>query len=114
MATKFEYLDFINARDQINLRYGIDSKSCALLRVIVQAHLNEQQITVSNVIALRHIASPVTLHQGIKHLINEKLVVTKNDAKDKRIKYLVPATKALKLYRELSALVVRTQAMAIA
>ncbi len=114
MATKFEYLDFINARDQINLRYGIDNKSCALLRVIVQAYSNEQKITVSNVIALRHIASPVTLHQGIKHLINEKLVLTKNDIKDKRIKYLVPATKALKLYRELSSLVLRTQAKAIA
>jgi hypothetical protein len=114
MATKFEYLDFINACDQITHRYDIDLKSCILLRVILQAFVDGQPITVSDVIILRHIASPVTLHQGIKYLINEKLVVTKNDPKDKRIKYLVPATKAIKLYQELSVLVVRGQAKVIA
>jgi DNA-binding MarR family transcriptional regulator len=114
MATKFEYLDFINARDQINHRFGIDSKSCALLRVVVQAFVNDQPITVSNVITLRHIASPVTLHQGIKHLMSKKLIATKSDPKDGRLKYLVPTNKAIKLYGELSALVVCGQAKAIA
>jgi DNA-binding MarR family transcriptional regulator len=109
MPTHFEYLDFINARDQINHRYDIDIKSCVLLRVIVQAFANDQQITVTDVIALRHLASPVTLHQGIKHLLSKKLIATKSDPKDGRIKYLVPASKALKLYRELSALVVLRQ-----
>jgi DNA-binding MarR family transcriptional regulator len=109
MATCFEYLDFINARDQINHRYGIDTKSCALLRVIVQAFVNSRSITVSDVIMMRHIASPVTLHQGIKYLISKKLITTKSDPKDGRIKYLVPASKAIKLYRELSALVVLSQ-----
>jgi DNA-binding MarR family transcriptional regulator len=113
MAAKFEYLEFINARDQINHRYGIDSKSCALLRVILQAFVNDRPITVSNVIALRHIASPVTLHQGIKHLMSKKLITTKSDPKDGRLKYLVPTNKATKLYGELSALVVRGQAEAI-
>ena len=92
---KFEYLDFINARDQINHRYEIDSKSCALLRVIFQA-------------------SPVTLHQGIKHLMAKKLIAAKSDPKDGRLKYLVPTNKAIKLYGELSALVVRGQAKVIA
>ena len=114
MAAKFEYLEFINARDQINHRYGIDSKSCALLRVILQAFVNDRPMTVSNVIALRHIASPVTLHQGIKHLMSKKLITTKSDPKDGRLKYLVPTNKAIKLYGELSALVVRGQAKAIA
>ena len=114
MPTKFEYLDFVNTRDQINHGYGVDSKSCALLRVIVQAFVNEQPITVSNVIALRHIASPVTLHQGIKYLISKKLITTKSDPKDGRLKYLVPTNKAIKLYRELSALVMHRQAEAIA
>lgn len=114
MAAKFEYLEFINARDQINHRYGIDSKSCALLRVILQAFVNEQPITVSNVIALRHIASPVTLHQGIKHLISKKLITTKSDSKDGRLKYLVPTNKAIKLYQELSALVVHSKVKAAA
>jgi hypothetical protein len=109
MATKFEYLDFINARDQINHRHGIDLKSCVLLRVIVQAFVNEQPMTVSNVIMLRHIASPVTLHQGIKHLISKKLIATKSGPKDGRLKYLVPTQKAIKLYRELSSLVVNSQ-----
>lgn len=112
MTANFEYLDFINARDQVNLRYGIDTKSCALLRVIVQAYVNNQLITVSNVLILRHIASPVTLHQGIKYLISKKLIVTKSDAKDGRIKFLLPTAKATKLYRELSALMLRSQASA--
>jgi hypothetical protein len=112
MTTCFEYLDFINARDQINHRYGIDSKSCVLLRVIVQAFVDNRSLTVSDVIMMRHIASPVTLHQGIKHLINKKLIATKSDLKDGRIKYLVPASKALKLYGELSALVVLSQSEA--
>jgi DNA-binding MarR family transcriptional regulator len=114
MVAKFEYLEFINARDQINHRYGIDSKSCALLRVILQAFVNDRPITVSNVIALRHIASPVTLHQGIKHLMSKKLITTKSDPKDGRLKYLVPTNKAIKLYGELSTLVVQAQAKAIA
>ena len=113
MATQFEYLDFINGRDQINQRYDIDLKSCILLRVIVQAYANHESITVSEVIALKHIASPVTLHSGVKYLINKKMIATKSDPKDGRIKYLVPAPKALKLYRELSDLVMRGQAEAI-
>jgi DNA-binding MarR family transcriptional regulator len=109
MTIHFEYLDFINARDQINHRYGIDAKSCALLRTIVQAFVDNRLITVTDVIMMRHIASPVTLHQGIKHLISKKLIATKSDPKDGRIKYLVPTSKALKLYQELSALVALSQ-----
>jgi DNA-binding MarR family transcriptional regulator len=113
MTTHFEYLDFINERDQINHRYGIDVKSCALLRVIVQAFVDDRSITVSEVIMMRHIASPVTLHQGIKHLISKKLITTKSDPKDGRLKYLVPASKALKLYAELSALVGNSKSVAL-
>lgn len=113
MTACFEYLGFINARDQINHRYGIDTKSCALLRTVVQAFVDNRSITVSNVIMMRHIASPVTLHQGIKHLINKKLITTKSDPKDGRIKYLVPSSKAIKLYRELSALVVLSRSDAV-
>lgn len=105
MTPHFEYLDFINARDQINHRYGIDTKSCALLRIIVQAFVDNRTITVSDVIMMRHIASPVTLHQGTKHLIGKKLIATKSDPKDGRLKYLVPTSKAIKMYTELSALV---------
>ena len=112
MTICFEYLDFINARDQINHRYGIDTKSCALLRTIVQAFVDNRSITVSDVIMMRHIASPVTLHQGIKYLINKKLIATKSDPKDGRIKYLVPTNKALKMYTELSALVGHAQSEA--
>jgi DNA-binding MarR family transcriptional regulator len=113
MATQFEYLDFINGRDQINQRYDIDLKSCILLRAIVQAYANNELITVSEVIALKHIASPVTLHSGVKSLISKKMITPKSDPKDGRIKYLVPAPKALKLYRELSDLVIRSQAEAL-
>jgi hypothetical protein len=109
MTTDFEYLDFINARDKIIHRYGVDTKSCPLLRIIVQAFVDNRSITVSDVIMMRHIASPVTLHQGIKYLITIKLVATKNDPKDGRIKYLVPTNRAIKLFRELSALVVLNQ-----
>lgn len=106
MATSFEYLDFINARDRINQKYDVDLKSCILLRAVLQAYSTDQLVTVSDVITLKHIASPVTLHTGIKELINKKLITTKSDPKDGRIKYLVPTARALKLYRELSDLVI--------
>jgi DNA-binding MarR family transcriptional regulator len=112
MTTQFEYLDFINARDQINRTYGIDTKSCALLRVIVQAFVDNRSITVSDVIMMRHIASPVTLHQGIKYLIGKKLIAAKSNPNDGRIKFLVPTGKAIKLYRELSSLAVLSQSEA--
>lgn len=110
MATSFEYLNFINARDQINQKYDVDLKSCILLRVILQAYVNEIPITVSDVITQKHLASPVTLHTGIKELIQKKLVATKSDPKDGRVKYLMPTARSLKLYRELSDLVVTSQA----
>lgn len=109
MATHFEYLDFINARDRINQKYNVDLKSCILLRAVMQAYTVDKPVTVSDVIMLKHIASPVTLHTGIKELINKKLIATKSDPKDGRIKYLVPTARALKLYRELSDLVVGNQ-----
>jgi hypothetical protein len=46
--------------------------------------------------------------------MSKKLITTKSDSKDGRLKYLVPTNKAIKLYGELSALVVRNQAKAIA
>lgn len=114
MAMGFEYLDFINARDRINQKYDVDLKSCILLRAVMQAYATDRLVTVSDVITLKHIASPVTLHTGIKELISKKLIATKSDPKDGRIKYLIPTARALKLYRELSNLVLNSQAAMVA
>jgi hypothetical protein len=46
--------------------------------------------------------------------MGKKLITAKSDPKDGRLKYLVPTNKAIKLYGELSALVVHGQAEAIA
>jgi DNA-binding MarR family transcriptional regulator len=48
-----------------------------------------------------YIASPATIHKGIKFLMSKKLVCFKNDSQDARVKFLHPTTKGMNLLQEI-------------
>lgn len=86
--------------------YDVRYRSFSVLCHIVEQHINGVSLTVSDVIGQKSIASPAKLHSDIRHLVESGLVISEVYAGDRRIRYLVPTEKCLKMFDALEALVI--------
>jgi DNA-binding MarR family transcriptional regulator len=77
--------------------------------MIASAFHEGRKLTVSDVIQMKSIASPATSHAALKSLIEKKLIENISCTKDARVKKLIPTEKAIKLYKELAMLLVKTK-----
>jgi DNA-binding MarR family transcriptional regulator len=77
--------------------------------MVASAFHEGHSLTVSDVIQTKSIASPATSHAALKSLIEKKLIENKSCAKDARVKKLIPTEKAIKLYKELGMLLIKTK-----
>ena len=75
----------------------IDPTSIQLLNEIAVEHFEGKTLTVSQAISLKKIASQVTIQRKLDELREAGLIEQVFDARDRRIKYLVP-TKAADAY----------------
>ena len=101
--TKYtEYLTFMSAREKIMGNHSLSHKEALILRTLMIFFTAHKKITVSDLLAMKEIGSPATVHSFLKKLIQNNFIATELDKKDNRIKYLSPATKTIKLFAKLS------------
>jgi DNA-binding MarR family transcriptional regulator len=86
-------------------QYGVSIKLNAILCFIVESHYRDHQLTVTETISQKHIASQATLHANIKELITLNLVEIIIDNTDARIKFLKPTKTTLELFKKLDNLI---------
>lgn len=98
------YLNFAHSNEKIHAKYQVELKENQILRMVAKSYLEDVPVRVQDLIDLRIIASPATIHASMKRLISKGMIGVKECKKDGRIKYLYPTAKALKLFGEIAQL----------
>jgi hypothetical protein len=80
----------------------MDPQAKMLLDEIALQHLNEQPLTVGDLMKLNHIASPATIHRKLDLLLNQQWVALTFAGENRRTKYIVPTKKAQAYFVKLS------------
>jgi hypothetical protein len=86
----------------MNLGKKLDSTEEQLLNKITLAATQGEDLLVGDLIALSEFGSQATLHGRIKNLVAMGYVKLNEDKSDGRKKFVIPTSKALKHYEQLS------------
>ncbi len=70
-----DYLLYLKQCDDLDAKYNLDNIEIKLINEISSALLAERSLRVSDLLALKQIASPATLHAAMKHLVVKNLIV---------------------------------------
>jgi len=98
------YLRFLNLLQTLEgagQMRDIDADSRKLLELIALKHNQQNPLTISEAMALGHIASPATIHRKLDLLRDVGMVDTVHEGKNRRTKYLVPTPKAFEHFADL-------------
>ena len=88
------FLNLLHTLEGAGQMPDIDADSRKLLELIALKHNQQQPLTISEAMALGHIASPATIHRKLDLLRDVGMVETVHEGQNRRTKYLVPTTKA--------------------
>ena len=97
MTAKHIYLRFLNlvhALEGGSTAPTMDLDAKKLLEVIFVRSANDTPMTVTDAMALSHIASPATIHRKLDQLRELGMIDTEFEGKNRRTKYLVPTQMA--------------------
>lgn len=105
---KNNYLRFLAARkqlDEVTLKQTmLDEGSNKLLEIIAVAHQQGQTLTVTEVMNIRRIASPSTIHRKLIDLLDTGWIEQVFVGRNRRTKYLVPTKLANEYFSQLDLL----------
>jgi len=94
------FLQVVKTLDsQTKFSTQIDATAMLLLNEIAVKHFERKNMTVSQAMSLKNIASPATIHRKIEDLLKVGLVDLIFEGKNRRTKFLAP-TKSAKAYSE--------------
>lgn len=102
------YLDFLQQlkSSRSESEAVLSDPICKLvLEEIALAERNQQRLTVSMVMRLKHIASPATLHRKLDLLVQANVVHSTFDGGNKRTKYMALTESGQKYFERLSMLI---------
>ena len=88
------FLNLLHTLEGAGQMPDIDADSRKLLELIALKHNQQNPLTISEAMALVHIASPATIHRKLDLLRDVGMVDTVHEGKNRRTKYLVPTQKA--------------------
>ena len=99
--TYLRFLNFIHALDGDTNAPQMDLYAHKLLEVISIEQSQGNPLTVTDAMALQHIASPATIQRKIDQLRELGMIDTVFEGKNRRTKYLVPTQKAHDFFEKL-------------
>ena len=97
MDSKQVYMRFLSILQALEGHEGIpamDLDAKKLLEVIAVRYEQKKPLTVTEAMALSHIASPATIHRKLDQLREMGLISPVFDGSNRRTKYLVPTDAA--------------------
>ena len=85
-----EYIRFLEVLKGLSAKesISIDPEAKLLLDEIAIQHFKETPLTVSDLMALNHIASPATIHRKLDSLLQANLVELKFEGENRRTKFI--------------------------
>lgn len=100
------YIKFLELLQTKKASFDLSSTEIELLNAVAQALHNGKTLQVKDLLALREIASQATLHGSLKKLVENKLLTTKADKVDGRVKHVHLTKLGDKYFNDLSAALV--------
>jgi len=95
------YIKYLKYESEINALYSLDFFQIKILNELIYAEEKGIQLCVSDIMAFKHIASPATIHSGIKKLLAKELINFRT-VSDTRIKYVELTALGLERFKNLS------------
>jgi DNA-binding MarR family transcriptional regulator len=95
-----KYLEFLAHCDQVLSKHKLSTTEFKILRVVTQKALCGETLWVQNLLDMKEVASPATIHKEMKKLIKKRLLRFDLDKTDDRVKYLVPTAAAVAMFDE--------------
>ena len=95
------YIKYLKYESELNASYELDSFQIKILNELIYAKEKDIHLCVSDLMALKHIASPATIHGGLKKLLTRGLV-TFRTVSDTRIKFVELTKLGLERFTNLS------------
>ncbi len=93
MESKNIYLRFLNLIHALEGHENapvMDLDAKRILEIIAVRHAENKPLTVTDAMAMQHVASPATIHRKLDQLRELGMIETQYEGKNRRTKYLVP------------------------
>jgi hypothetical protein len=104
-----QFLNFLQVLEQTSDAPDIDVTSKLILEQVAIAVAKEDMLTVSDVMGLKHIGSPATLHRKLNTLIDAHMVNAVFHGNNRRTKYMALTKEGESYFRRLSDAIQMTQ-----
>ena len=101
------FLNLLHALEGGEQDRNQDLEARKLLEIIAVRHEQQQPLTVTEAMALAHIASPATIHRKLDQLRESGLVEARFEDNNRRTKFLVPTPQALQRFEALGQALLR-------
>lgn len=84
------YIAFLKTRHELDVQslFSIPADERELLEIVAVHDAQSKPLTVTQFMALTHLASPATLHRKMSALLEKKLIVLLHKGKDRRTKFI--------------------------
>jgi len=108
MTAKHIYLRFLNlvhALEGGSTAPTMDLDAKKLLEVIFVRYANDKPMTVTDAMALSHIASPATIHRKLDQLRELGMIDSHHEGTNRRTKYLKTTDKAQHYFSTVGSLI---------
>jgi DNA-binding MarR family transcriptional regulator len=95
------YIKYLREEDAINESYGLDSTQIKVLNAIFIAVYEKKDGKVGDLLLLKQVASPATIHAALKKLLARGLI-TFRKSPESRAKYVELTELGLKRFNDLA------------
>lgn len=102
MSSFTSYLKFLEKLQTKQSSLKLSTTETKLLHAVARAEYEGKTLKVKDLLALREVASEATLHAAIKKLLEKKLLITKADKNDGRVKNIQLTKLGHKYFSDLS------------
>jgi len=99
-----EYLSKIDKARLINKSYHVNNRQAVILDYICEKHLSHKACRIQEIILLKTVGSPATLHAVTKDLARLNLIKVSIDPVDNRMRNVLPTPLAIKRLKALVAI----------
>lgn len=110
--TTSAYIAFLKDRHELDVQrlFGIPSDERELLEIAAVCAAQGKPLTVTQFMALTHLASPATLHRKLSLLLEKRLIVLVHEGKDRRTKFIQPSGLAIDYFQRAGAALEKARA----
>ena len=103
--TTSAYIAFLKARHELDVQtlFGMPADERELLEIAAVCASQGKPLTVSQFMALTHLASPATLHRKLTLLLEARMILLTYEGKNRRTKFIHPSGLAIDYFQRAGA-----------